>query len=107
MQILWTKLAVRKYTLAWVIDPSRQSTRRHGVSRSRRIELFRANPTATSSKTWADKMVLPKPSRLFRYIFRNIQGLPVNPQAHKYQQTGDAFADTEADIFGMAELNLN
>jgi hypothetical protein len=107
MQILWTKLVIRKYTLARVIDPSQQSTQRHGVSRSQRIELFRANLSATSSKTWADKMVLPTPSRLFRYVFQNIQGLPVNPRARKYQHIGDAFAETEADIFGMAELNLN
>ncbi len=52
-------------------------------------------------------MVLPKPSRLFRYIFQNIQGLPVKPRARKYQQIGDAFDETEADIFGLAELNLN
>ena len=52
-------------------------------------------------------MILPKPDFIFRYIFQNIQGLPVNPRAHKHQQIGDAFTETEADIFGMAEINLN
>jgi hypothetical protein len=31
----------------------------------------------------------------------------VNPRAHKHQQIGDAFQETEADTFGMAEINLN
>jgi hypothetical protein len=52
-------------------------------------------------------MILPKPELVFRYIFQNIQGLPVNPRAHKHQQIADAFETTEADTFGMAEINLN
>ncbi len=52
-------------------------------------------------------MTLPKPELVFRYIFQNIQGLPVNPRAHKHQQIADAFQTTDADTFGMAEINLN
>ena len=33
--------------------------------------------------------------------------MPVNPRAHKHKQIGAAFKDTEADTFGMAEINLN
>ena len=61
----------------------------------------------TSSKIWADKMVNPKSARIYRYMFQNIQGLPVKPRAHKHQQIGDAFTETDANIFGMAEINLN
>ncbi len=71
------------------------------------MKISLANPTTTSSKTWADKMITPKPSRLFHYIFQNIQGLPVKPRAHKHQQIGDASTETEANIFRMAEINLN
>ena len=60
-----------------------------------------------SSTTWADIMVFPKPDDTFCYIFQNIQGLPVNPQGPKLQQIGAAFTETDADIFGQAELNLN
>ena len=52
-------------------------------------------------------MTLPKPELVFRYLFQNIQGLPVNPRAHKHQQIGDTFNETDADTFGMAEINLN
>jgi hypothetical protein len=52
-------------------------------------------------------MIIPKPPQTFRYIFQNIQGLPINPQSHKHQQIGTALKETEADMFGMAELNLN
>ena len=89
-----------------VIDPPRQVTRQHGVLPGRNV-LPRAKPVSTSSKTWADILVLPKPERVFRHIFQNIQGLPVNPRAHKHQQVGHAFKATEADTFGMAEINLN
>ena len=92
--------------LVMVIDPPRQSTRRHGVLRGQR-ENFRVNPGNTSSSTWADPLQLPKPDLTFRYIFQNIQGLPVNPGGNKHQQIGVAIRETEADSFGMAELNLN
>jgi hypothetical protein len=61
----------------------------------------------TSSQTWADILSLPKPEEIFRYIFQNIQGLPVNPRGHKHIQISTAIHDTEADVFGLAELNLN
>jgi hypothetical protein len=61
----------------------------------------------TSSTTWADHLLLPKPDTTFRYIFENIQGLPINPHSHKHHQIGVALTGTEADTFGMAELNLN
>jgi hypothetical protein len=101
------KLASRKRTLAQVINPQWQSTRRHGVSRGHPIQNFRANQTGTSSQTWADILASPKPDAVFRYIFQNINGLPVNPRAYKHQQIGAAFTETEADMFGFAELNLN
>jgi hypothetical protein len=89
-----------------VIDPPRQSTRRHGVLKGQR-KNYRANPGSTSSSTWADRLQLPKPDLIWRYMFQNIQGLPVNPRGYKHQQIGTAFNATEADAFGMAELNLN
>jgi hypothetical protein len=89
-----------------VVDPPRQSARRHGVLRGQR-ENYRANPGSTSLSTWADTLQLPKPALTFRYIFQNIQGLPVDPRGHKHQQIGTAFSETEADVFGIAELNLN
>jgi hypothetical protein len=53
-------------------------------------------------------MILPKPpEEIFGYIFQNIQGLPVNPRSHKHQQIGTAMAETKANVYGMAELNLN
>ena len=77
------------------------------MSRGHNNKNFRANPTGTSSTIWADKLILPKPDETFRYIFQNIQGLPVKSRAYKHQQIGSAFATTEADTFGLAELNLN
>jgi hypothetical protein len=72
------------------------------------LEIFRAtHPDDTSSTSWADPMNIPKPDQTFRYIFQNIQGLPVNPNGHKHQQIGTALKETEADVFGLAELNLN
>jgi hypothetical protein len=61
----------------------------------------------TSSKTWADIIIIPKPEAVFRYTFQNIQGLPVNPNGHKHTQISTAIQETETDVFGMAELNLN
>jgi hypothetical protein len=52
-------------------------------------------------------MIIPKPEKTFRMLFQNIQGLPIAPHSHKHQQICTAIKDTEADIFGMAELNLN
>jgi hypothetical protein len=52
-------------------------------------------------------MALPKPANTFRFEFLNIQGLPINPHSHKHQQIGTAITETEADVLGMAELNLN
>ena len=31
----------------------------------------------------------------------------MDPRAHKHKQISDAFTETQADVFGMAELNLN
>jgi phage-related tail fiber protein len=31
----------------------------------------------------------------------------MNPQAHKHKQICGAFTKTQADVFGMAKLNLN
>ena len=86
--------------------PRRSLTRTHGVSRDRPNQSNRAE-TDTSSRTWADIMALPKPYHIFRYMFQNIQGLSVNPRSHKHQQICDAINNTEADIYGFAELNLN
>jgi hypothetical protein len=52
-------------------------------------------------------MILPKPDQTFCYIFQNIQGLPINPKGHKHQQIGTAIKETQADVSGIAELNLN
>jgi hypothetical protein len=67
----------------------------------------RATAPDTTSKTWGDPLPLPKPENTFRFIFQNIQGLPINPHSHKHQQIGTALRETEADTFGIAELNLN
>ncbi len=97
--------------LASVINPSRSSIQTHGVSRDLR-ENFRANQDNlthpdTSSTSWGDPILLPKPDQTFRFIFQNIQGLPVNPNSHKHKQIGTALKETEANVFGIAELNLN
>jgi len=89
-----------------VIETPRHSTQRNGVLRGQR-ENLRANTGSTSSSMWADTMKLPKPELTFRYMFQNIQGLPVDPRGHKHQQIGLAFKETDADAFGMAKLNLN
>jgi hypothetical protein len=87
---------------------ARTTVARHGVPRVHNSETIRANPGVnTSSSTWADTLTVPKPDNIFRFIFHNIQGLPVHPRAHKHQQIGDAFTETEADVFGLVELNLN
>jgi hypothetical protein len=92
--------------LVLVIDPPRQSTRRYGALKGQR-KNYCANPGSTSLSTWADRLQLPKPDLIFRYMFQNIQGLLVNPRGYKHQQTGAAFKATKADTFGMVELNLN
>jgi hypothetical protein len=80
----------------------------HGVTREHNRENTRAtSPSTTTSNTWGESMIIPKPPQTFRYIFQNIQGLPINPQSHKHQQIGTALKETEADMFGMAKLNLN
>ncbi len=88
-------------------NPTRSSLRTHGVTRDGTQKNFRAKPTGTSSHSWADYLVYPKPDNIFRYIFQNIQGLPINPRHHKHQQISTAINDTGTDVFGMAELNLN
>jgi hypothetical protein len=52
-------------------------------------------------------MIVPKPPEVFRFIHQNIQGLPVNPRAHKHKQIGVAMHDTEADTYSLVEINLN
>ena len=84
----------------------RSSVRTHGVPRDRNQAPFRANQD-TSSKTWGDVIILPKPEQTLRFIFQNIQGLPINTYSEKHQQIGAAILETGADVFGMAELNLN
>jgi hypothetical protein len=72
------------------------------------MENFRANhPQDTSSYSWGEELILPKPEQSFRYIFQNINGLPVNTYGYKHQQISTAMQETEADLFGMAELNIN
>jgi hypothetical protein len=95
-------------TLALVSNPQRPSLRMHGVTRDRNPAIGRApNLVETSSHPWGDALDLPKPNRTFRFIFQNIQGLPVNPHSHKHQQIITALQESWADTFGMAELNLN
>jgi hypothetical protein len=67
----------------------------HGVARDQNPAIGRAPNLETSSHPWGDVLDLPKPNRIFRFIFQNIQGLPVNPHSHKHQQ------------ITMAELHLN
>jgi hypothetical protein len=88
-----------------VIDPNtRFPIARHGVSRTNNSENTRATTgVQSSSSAWADYLIVPKPDQVFRYIFHNIQGLPIHPRGHKHQQIADAFKDTEADVFGMVE----
>jgi hypothetical protein len=71
------------------------------------MENVHAETPDTSSTTWGDTLTLPKPPNTFRFIFQNIQGLLINPQSHKHQQIATAIKETKADVFGMAELNLN
>jgi hypothetical protein len=52
-------------------------------------------------------MVLPKPPNTCRFTFLNIQGLSVNPKSHKHQQIATAIDETEANMSGFVELNLN
>jgi hypothetical protein len=87
--------------------PRRSSLRTHGVNTDRSHQRNRAANPSSTSNTWADYLVIPKPNNTFRYIFQNIQGLPVNPHSHKHQQIITALHDTFADIFSMAKLNLN
>jgi hypothetical protein len=61
----------------------------------------------TSSQTWGDSILLPKPDNTFRFIFQNIQGLPIDPYSHQHHQIGMALKEMEADVFGIAEINLN
>jgi hypothetical protein len=79
----------------------------HGVARDRNPAIGLAPNLETSSHPWGDVLNLPKPNRTFRFIFQNIQDLPVNPHSHKHQQIITALQETGADTFGMAELNLN
>jgi hypothetical protein len=81
--------------------------RAHGAPRDQRENDRAENTQDTSSKTWGDKLVLPKPANTYRFIFDNIQGLPIENQGHKHQQIITAIHETEADTIGMAELNLN
>jgi hypothetical protein len=96
--------------LALVSKPQRSSIGTHGRSRDPTMDYSHSAVTlgmTTSSHTWADILSLPKPKETFCYIFQNIQGLPVDPRGHKHAQISTAIHKTEADIFGMAELNLN
>jgi hypothetical protein len=109
-QLLLAQPATLPRPLASVSKPRRFSIGTHGRSSDPTTEpSHRAvTPgTTTSSRTWADILSLPKPKETFRYIFQNIQGLPVNPCGHKHSQISTAIHETEADVFGMAELNLN
>jgi hypothetical protein len=91
-----------------VSNPRRSSVRTHGVPRDQNRENFRANPPPdTSSKTWGDSPIIPKPASTFRYTFINIQTLPVDPHHHKHQQIGTAIQETESDTLGFVEHNLN
>jgi hypothetical protein len=69
------------------------------------------NDRATNLETllnhWGHSIQIQKPDDTFRFIFQNIQGLPINPQSHKHRPIGTALKDTEADVFRIAELNLN
>ena len=104
--ILLEQPATTTRPLATMSKPKWSSLRTHGVTRDR-SKNFHAKPPDTSSTTWADTMILPKPEEIFRYIFQNIPGLSVNPRSHKHQQIGTAMTETEADVYGTVELNLN
>jgi hypothetical protein len=95
--------------LATVVNTSRSSVQTHGVPRDQNRKNFRANPPDidTSSKSWGNQLTLPKPDHTFRFVFENIQGLPVNPASHKHQQIGTVIKETKSDVLGLAELNLN
>jgi hypothetical protein len=94
--------------LATVSNPRRSSVRPpHGVPRDQQKGNDRAAIPDTSSHIWGEPIKIPKPEEVVRYIFANIQGLPVNPTGHKHHQISVALQDTEGDVMGMAELNLN
>ena len=89
-------------------NPLRSSIRTHGVSRDHNRKNFRATSTSiTTSHTWGDPITIPKPKHTLRFTFLNIHGLPIDPQSYKHQQIGTAIKETESDILGMAELNIN
>ena len=90
-----------------VHNPLRSSLRTHGATRDHNRKHFRAKKPTTSSHTWGEALILPKPPQTFRFTFINIQGLPINPNSHKHQQIKTAITETESDTIGMAELNLN
>ena len=108
-QILLAQPATSPRPLALVSKPRRSSIGTYGRSRDPTTETsHRAVPPGmTTSKTWADILSLPKPEEIFRYIFQNIQGLPVNPRGHKHTLISTAIHDTGANVFGLAKLNLN
>jgi hypothetical protein len=96
--------------LAEVTNPTRSSVRTHGVPRDQNRKNFRAetnNNSDTSSTSWGNKIIVPKPEHIFRFTLQNIQGLPVNPTSHKHQQIGTAITETASDVAGLVELNLN
>jgi hypothetical protein len=79
----------------------------HGVVRDQNPVIGPAPNLETSSHPRGDALDLLKPNRTFRFIFQDMQGLPVNPHSHKHQQIITALQETRADTFGMAELNIN
>jgi hypothetical protein len=109
-QLLLAQPATLPRPLALVSKPQRSLIGTHGRSRDPTTDYSHSAVTlgmTTSSHTWANILSLPKPKETFCYIFQNIQGLPVDPRGHKHAQISTAIHKTEADIFGMAELNLN
>jgi hypothetical protein len=77
----------------------------HGATRGPNLRTFRATYSPdTSSYFWGDEITIPKPKKTFRYTFQNIQGLPINPYADKHNQIITAMTETEADVYGLADL---
>jgi hypothetical protein len=81
--------------------------RTHGAPRDQNKGNDRANQSDNSSQIWGDAIAIPKPETVLRYLFHNIQGLPVKPTDYKHQQIKTAIQETEGDVTGLAEINVN
>ena len=58
-------------------------------------------------RTWGDEMASQKSSKILRIIFQNINGFGYTKDSAKVKNIKAFLTETEADIFGMSEMNVN